>query len=255
MIRHIVVLSVASLASGLVAPTTSLAQSTVRSGWDLLSTVSAQLRVGSGSADFAAFTGVPFGTYDFGSGNKDVGPNADTIIHRYSPASIMTTGRFDIRVEALQLYSTYMGGVFATLDTNKANTGWMDVMGNGSSNGTWTNQFNVYFDLRSGGVSGTIVGSGLKQFAGSGAWKDSPPPPPELSILISGVNYYGANDFFLLGQGKHDTGPLDGSTHVVIGAIPEPSSAALGALGFGVFWMARLRLKQSRNARRTASQV
>ncbi len=214
----------------------------VASGWDLLLTVDAELKnPGLPGPDFLDFKGVPLGTYDFkGSiGVQNVG-NSDTIIHRLDTATIPPSGSdtIGIQVDALQLIDT-SDGYYATLNPNTASTGNLTIF----DDGTWSNDFYVYFDLYAGASANPAyyLGNGNKHFIGSGNWTHYPgtgdPLITGVNSLLNGSDHL--NDFFLVGQAVHDAG--DGSFHIVIS--PEPSSALLAVLGTGL-WLMRRKLLQ-----------
>ena len=232
-----------------VWPNTSRAQltNTVYPGWDLLYTIDAQLaNPGLGApflSPFLEFTGSPLGTHNFGSGDTNVG-NTDTIIQRMTDAVLSPSGSatIGIQVDALQLIGVNTGaGLFATLDPNTSSTGWLTI----NSDGSWTNNFTVYFDLFLGtSTNGSFLGQGTKNFMGSGSWTNVPAIG---DLLIAGVNSLlntnnHLNDFFLVGQALHDDG--HGSTHIVIDATPEPSSALLAVLGAGAWLMRRKLIRE-----------
>ena len=145
---------------GLAFPSVSRAHLITFDGFDLFTTGSAFIELGSGLVPFES---VPFGPLG----------NADTIVQRITPA-VGATDTIDIEIIALQLRSvspidlgfgpnTY----FATLG-GSASTGMMTInnnqVGAHGTGGTFSSVFTVNFDLHRGSLTGTVDASGSKTF-------------------------------------------------------------------------------------------
>jgi hypothetical protein len=225
-----VLLITITLLSGVFLPAAGHTD-TIDAGWDLLTTTSVEPNSG---ASLWNFQGVPLYTYNFGGtiGSQYVG-STDTIIQRVSPSQVTTPGVFDFQVVALQLVDTtdFPSPVYVTLDSAPSSVGTMTI----NSDGTFSDSFTVYFDVRYGSINSAIASSGSETFSGSGDWSSTPAAG---TILIPGVNYElnginQDNDFFIVGPAIDVR-----STDTIIqrvSSIPEPSTflfLALGLLGF-----------------------
>jgi len=250
-IKHVV--GVAFLVFGLGLPQFSRA-TLVDAGWDLFLT-------DPGSTTFLGqhFEGVPLGTFDFGGsiGVKPVG-NTDTIMQRLAAGP--GTG-IPIALQAFELQSVNpfdpdgsgdapLATYYVTLQSlhgGLASGGTVDIAENqAGTGGTFQSFFDVWFDVRAGGLNGDIVMSGTKHFTGSGIWSHDAPAG---ALEIPGVNYLldgadTAQDFWPVGLTIHDAG--DG-THGVT-PVPEPSTVIGGALLLLPFGASTLRLLRRRTA-------
>lgn len=222
--------------------TSSVSQASLEAsaGWDTFMTSTAYLNLGSGPI---AFEGVSLGTYDFGGtiGSQNTG-DVDTIVKRIDPASVAGDGltdTIDIEIVALQLVSVGQldlgAGLdyhFATLQTGQSSGGTMDITFDDADGGTFDSFFDVYFDLRIGSVTGTILFSGSKTFTSSDIEWERGPVDDLLVPEIDNVNRYLAgpgdrSEDFWVPSAFHDAG--DGSTHTV--STPEPATLCLFGLG------------------------
>ena len=246
-IRHVIVLAAASLLTGLCLPTPSLALP-VYPGYDLFDTVP------DGTIfDGVHFYGVPLGTFNFGSGFVNVG-NTDTIIQRLAPA-ITVPGTFNLQFNALQLQSVVpMFGSdygYITLDSGHASSGQINI-----NAGTFSSTLNVYYDLRDGGLNGSIMGSGMVTLTSTGPWSQDAPPG---ALTIPGVNYLlngvdASADFWPSGPGGPGTPFTESSTagdqhEVGATSVPDTTSTlALLLIPLGLFALAEARGKVARRA-------
>ena len=193
---------------GLVFPSVNRAASMDLPGWDLLATQPGTTFAG------AAFRGVPLGTFDFGGGPQNVG-NVDTIVHRLSSTSAPTQTTA-IKLVALQLQSVSpidlgagLGIYYLTLQSRRSIAEGGSVNPSGGNMTitfdpleTFNSVFDVFFDVRFGGLNAPIIASASHHFANNGtSWSHEPLP---LALLIDGVNHNlnGAdmvNDFWPVG--------------------------------------------------------
>ena len=253
-IKHMPVLAVLGLLAGLCLPIPSRADMTVSPGYDLLSTLAAGTVLGGNH-----FQGVPLGTYDFGPsiGVQNVG-NTDTIIQRLGTAT-PSSPTIDIRMVALQLQSATpidlgagLGNYFVTLQSGQP-TGSLTIDFN---NHTFNSFFDVFFDIRTGGLDGTIVGTGHEKFTGAGDWSSD---TPQGALTIPGVNYgLGSGtsaDFWPSGAGGGPTSFFDVTPEISLDyvswystPIPEPGTMIAGAMMLLPFGASILRFLRKNRA-------
>lgn len=238
----------------------SQAAVTVSAGWDLQAT-----QPGTSFAG-VPFQGVPLTTFNFGSGPQSVG-NADTIVHRLAPANSPSTS-IATELVALQLMTTVpadfgfgVGTYYMTLQSARggpASTGRMTInfgpeAAAGLPHGTFDSFFDVFFDLRLGGLNGPIALSSVQTVTSLGSpWNHFAPPG---AVLIPGVNHNlngssNENDFWPIGS-YNRTFPT-GAVQVVAPAtssVPDGGST-LGMLLVAVGFCSLGRLLQ--DSRRTA---
>ena len=246
-IRHVMVLAAASLLTGLCLPTPSRALP-VYEGYDLFDTVP------DGTwFDGVHWHGVPLLRWNFGSGLVNVG-NTDTIIQRLAPA-ITVPGTFNLQVNALQLQSVLpMFGSdygYITLDSGHASGGQINI-----NAGTFSSTLNVYYDLRDGGLNGSIMGSGMVTLTSTGLWSNYASPGaltiPGVNYLLNGVDT--SADFWPSGPGGPGTPFTESSTggdQHKVGATTVPdttSTLALLLIPLGLFALAEARGKVARRA-------
>lgn len=220
-------------------------------GYDLFQTMGAGT-----SFNGIGFQGVPLKTFNFGNGSQGVGLT-DTIIQRTQQAAAPGggTGGTDLMVKALQLRSqnkvqlgnqlTYL---FATLNTSDPakNQGHMTINFNGNgTGGTFSSFFDVFFDLRAGGVHGKIVDDLIEpghtgpfdinlSTSTVNNWGRTPPPGAE---VITGVNSIlnktdTTHDFWVMGTLQHDA---SGAAHHLVTTAPVPEGGMF--LQFGALMM------------------
>jgi hypothetical protein len=190
--------------------------------------------------------GISLGTYDFGSGPVAIG-NADTIIRRLAPTVGVTppgsATPIPVQMVALQLQSSTpinFGGFgldnyFVTLQSahgGSASNGQMTITFDGTGDaGTFSSFFDVFYDIRKGGLGGPVVGSGDQLFSGPDEpWNRTPPPAvPTIDTVnhrLNGVDT--SQDFWpslLVLQGG------DSRLVELNATVPLPSALASG-LGF-----------------------
>jgi hypothetical protein len=246
-IRHVMVLAAASLLTGFCLPTPSRALP-VYEGYDLFDTVP------DGTwFDGVHWHGVPLLRWNFGSGLVNVG-NTDTIIQRLAPA-ITVPGTFNLQVNALQLQSVLpMFGSdygYITLDSGHASGGQINI-----NAGTFSSTLNVYYDLRDGGLNGSIMGSGMVTLTSIGLWSHDAPPDaltiPGVNYLLNGVDT--SADFWPSGPGGPGTPFTESSTagdqhEVGATSVPDATSTlALLLMPLGLFALAEARGKVARCA-------
>jgi hypothetical protein len=248
-IRHVIVLAAASLLTGLCLPTPSLALP-VYPGYDLFDTVP------DGTIfDGFNFPGVPLGTFNFGGalGIQNVGAT-DTIIQRLAPA-ITVPGTFNLQFNALQLQSAVpMFGSdygYITLDSGHASGGQINI-----NAGTFSSTLDVYYDLRDGGLNGSIMGNGMLTLTSTGLWSQDAPPGaltiPGVNYLLNGVDT--SADFWPSGLGGPGTPFTESSTagdqhEVGATSVPDTTSTlALLLIPLGLFALAEARGKVAHRA-------
>lgn len=153
----------------------------VPAGFDLLTTQPGAFFDLDGPGGFPAvdMTGVPLGTYDFGSGPEPVN-TTDTIVERLNPAFGPGIDTIPIEMVSLQLVSAVpvplapLGGagvdfIAATLSSDRGRHGSDPPPGLPSSGSmsidfganSFTSSIGLVFDLRAGGVSGPILPLGV----------------------------------------------------------------------------------------------
>lgn len=224
------------LGVALAWPSTSRADLTVHSGWDLLAT-------GSGTTvNWVPFQGVPLGTFDFGGsiGLQNVG-NTDTIIYRPTDTTGSAGGTvaFTAYLAALQLRSVSqvsfgggpLGYYYLTLQSVRGgpastDTGLMTFNADPNVGGTFTDTLDVFFDVRFGSLTGPIVLSDACMLNNAGAaWTHDGSSAP----VIDGVNHLlngtDTSQDFWPGYIAHSDSL--GNIHI----IPEPSGLVLFGLG------------------------
>jgi hypothetical protein len=213
-LRHRVGLVLVVLAFVATLPRTSRASDIILPGYDLLDPLPGT-RVFLSGFGLVPFVGVPFGTFDFGSGPVATG-STDTIIYR--PVAAHPGASITVHLIAMQLVSTApidlgLGLDFYYLTLQAApmppgNTGTMtfsDSSGNHAAppppHGTVTyDPIHWAFDARRGGLGGPIALSDTKTLtSGPIPWSHVPPPG---TLLIPGAN-------FLLGPCDDGTPPAD----------------------------------------------
>ena len=242
-VRHVIVLAAASLLIGLCLPTPSRALP-VEPGYDLFNTWPDDTMF-----DSVRWRGVPMSIFYFGGiGIQNVG-STDTIIQRLAPA-ITVPGTVNLQVNALQLQSVLpMFGSdygFITLDSGHASGGQINI-----NAGTFSSTLNVYYDLRDGGLNGSIMGSGMVTLTSTGLWSNYAPPGaltiPGVNYLLNGVDT--SADFWPSGPGGPGTPFTESSTagdQHEVGATTVPDTAstlALLLIPLGIFALAAARGK------------
>lgn len=226
---------------GLLLPAICHADVTVHQGWSLFET-----QPGT-HIDGISLTGVPLGTFDFGSGAVNVGAT-DTIIERIADASVAgplpppETASVGLQLDALQLESSstliFPGDsisvpthYFLTLQSARggpASTGSASITFDQQGQGNFSSSLDVFFDIRRGSLSGPIVSSQDLVFSNNGkAWKSV--DNSSAALLLPGIDFMlnGADtseDFWVNGElVVHDPG----SANLALAAtVPEPGEAA-----------------------------
>lgn len=201
---------------------------TVHSGYDLF-----QTDPSSTIFNGVNFQGVPLGTYNFGGGPVGVG-NTDTIIQRTQDAVAAggSSATINAQIVALQLESVApVNGhtLFLTLDPTMASTGQTTINFNSNgTGGTFSSFFDVFFDLHTDSLNGTIEQKGdIKLMSDGGMWSRIAPPG---AVTINGINN--------LLDGV-DTNQDFWST---TSSIPEPAYLQMGTLlTFGLLGAWRIR--------------
>ena len=239
----------ASLCMLMAASSVSQATIDVNEGWDLFFT--------DDSTEFMGLNweGVPLGTFDFGGtiGVQSTG-GIDTIVQRIDPASVAGAGNTDtinIELVAMQLVSTVQFDFdgdgpspfdyhYITLQSGQSTTGEMDITFTDSTSGSFDSFFDVYFDLRVGSLTGTILDSdSITTTSSDNDWNRVSACP--YSVVIDDVNNLlngtdTAEDFW-------PQDPVEYYTAMRLsfpsGATPEP--ATLGLLLIGGLAMLRRR--------------
>jgi hypothetical protein len=222
------------------------------------------------------FTGVPLGTFNFGSGAVGTA-NTDTIVQRLGPSAAPgavpgVAPPIPIEMRALQLMSVTptnfglgVGFYFITLQSVRggpASTGTLtDTFGpEGIPHGTFDSAISVFFDVRLGSLSGPIaLSDNLLLTSDDVPWSHFPPP---LALEIPGVNTFlngsdRSTDFFPFGVfAEQEIGGAVPAIHVVTTAtgaraVSEPGTLLLSLLGvLGLFF-----LSQHRREQRPAGEV
>jgi hypothetical protein len=249
-IRHVIVLAAASLLIGLCLPTPSRALPSVYEGYDLFDTWPDGTMF-----DSVRWRGLPLSIFNFGGalGIQNVGAT-DTIIQRLAPA-ITVPGTFNLQVNALQLQSVLpMFGSdygYITLDSGHASGGQINI-----NAGTFSSTLNVYYDLRDGGLNGSIMGNGMVTLTSTGLWSHDAPPDaltiPGVNYLLNGVDT--SADFWPSGPGGPGTPFTESSTagdqlEVGTTSVPDTTSTlALLLIPLGLFALAEARGKVARRA-------
>ncbi len=218
----------------------------VHEGWDLLNT-------GAGTVfNGIPLQGVPLGNYNFGSGNVPVG-STDTIVQRLEPV-LTSPDTIQFQLVALQLKTAVPvdlgagpGYYYITLSSGTPSLGTMEITGSGPGGGTFdTHNFDVYFDVRYGSLTGPIVTSSSVTLGSSGtSWGRTPTGP----VVIDGVNHNlnGSNsdeDFWVIGV-LSETGL--NAAHILV-PVPEPSTFLAGFLLTGLMGGSMVMRRFRRNA-------
>jgi len=233
------------------------ASDTIARGWDLFQTA-------PGLTTFfgQSFEGVPLGTFDFfgAIGVQNVGAT-DTLIRRLSTASVAGPGNsatIATVVDAFQLKSvnpvSILGGplgiyyiTLASLRGGPVSAGTMTINFGleGDPHGTFSSSFDLFVDVRLGGLNGPILDSREVVIPDSGAvpWRHE----ATASIQIPGVNLYLggagniANDFWVKGTVIKTT-PNGGIGSTAAG-VPDAGGAlvlfAISLLSLGWFQKSR----------------
>lgn len=206
-------------------PGISQADYIIEPGFDLFKTVTANINLpGLG---IVPFQGVPLVSYDFegSAGVKNTG-NTDTIVERINQASVAGPAQNDviaIEIVALQLKSVNqinlgagLGYHYATLQSASTSSGTADINFISQNAGVFDSNFTVYFDIRFGSLTGTILASASKTFTATNVpWARE--PIDDLAIKIPTVNYLlngsTPDRDFWPPTAQHDAG--DGSQHNV----------------------------------------
>jgi hypothetical protein len=167
----------------------------------------------------------------------------DTIVQRLEQANVAGDGQtdtIDIELVALQLVSVDpvdlgagLGDHYITLQTGQSSMGTMAITFDNQDGGTFDSFFDVFFDLRFGGVNGPILLSdGLRMTSSDNEWGRIAPGG---AVVLEDVNYLlngtdTAGDFWPLFPVKHNA---FGAGHHTVNTIPEPATLTLGLLGLG----------------------
>jgi hypothetical protein len=241
---------ISGLLAGLVAlacPSRGWATPIILDGWDLLKTVPSGTVFGGDH-----WHGVPLGTFDFGGaiGVKNVG-GVDTIIQRLMD-STGNPAIIPIDIVALQLQSVEHPDMFVTLaDDQTPDNDIMEVTvgPEGDPHGTFDSFFDVYFDVRVGGLDGQIVQSGVLAFTSSGnPWRHQAVLG---GVVIDGVNHNlngtdDSNDFWPTGDLVHDASGA--AHHTVRASVPDGGATLpLSLISMAVLGFSRLRIRRSRH--------
>jgi hypothetical protein len=230
--------------AALACPSPSRANGTVYSGWDLL--------ISSADTTFMDmhWQGVPYGTFDFGSGSTNT-LLTDTIVHRLitvsssDPHPQFTGSQFVM--EGWQLQCVEDPTLFLTLQSTHggpASTAELDI---DFTNHTFSSSLTNYWDLRYGGVDGSIINNGSCILTTSGnIWSNAPGPSYDPGAIpeIGGVNYLlNGTDI------TEDFWPMDWVTYAMPNGwehtvgVPEPGSVSLlCAGGLLALWQMRRKL-------------
>jgi hypothetical protein len=260
-IKHFATLAL--LLAALAYPTTTRADLTVHSGWDLLWTQPGTQFLGD------SYVGVPLGNYNFGGaiGLQYVG-YTDTIVHRLVNATVpgpvppSQSTTISIQMDALQLASAVpisfgggpLGTYYITLQSARggpASLGSMTISFDSqvgepftTPHGTFDSSWDIFFDVRYAALNGPIVYSADMALGSTGTeWVHY---PPNSALLIDDVNFQLKEDntiyqdFWPLGIIGEDC-PQGAGTHYVIATIPEPTSSSLAVLGIGLLSLIQYR--------------
>jgi hypothetical protein len=233
---------------GLGGSVASRAELTIHSGWDLFITDSSVT-----TFNYEPFQGVPLGTFDFGGTNQNVG-DVDTIVYR--PTNIVGpdgggSTNFTANLVAWQLRSVNElnwgagpGYYYLTLQSARGgpastDTGTM-TFNSGGTNGTFTDTLDVFFDLRFGSLTGTIVMSNECALWNYGAaWTRDGSYPPVITNVNYLLNGSDTTEDFWPGRITHyGEGADAGNIH----SVPEPSTMVLVCIG-GIMGLWRIRRK------------
>ena len=233
-IKHIVMLCL--IAAALACPSVVRAE-VVLPGWNLFRTLPASYYFGTN------WQGVPLGTFDFGlPGSPPNVDGTDTIIQRLSTITSPDVPS-PIEVVALQLrtvdqvnFGAGVGYYYATLNTTQRSLGTMtiDSFPTELDDGIFHDSFNVYFDVRFGGLGGPIVAPGqlLAMSLTDAPWGRDP-----TGLTLTDINYLlnrtdTSGDFWPVGgTGGAIDHDASGAGHHVVKVTPEPTTMALLILG------------------------
>jgi hypothetical protein len=224
-------------------------------GFDLLQTEEGLFDFG-GALGQQAFEGLPFVSFDFGTGNKPTG-SADAIIRRLAPATVANTGdstTIDIEMVALSLVSVNpIAGLVGGTAGGRLTTGNVTDLGStmtitftGLEDGSFDSALYFSFDFIDQ-TTGQVLLQGIEiAFQQAGApWSSTPPAG---AVLLEGINHLlagpgdGSNDFFS-GIARH-TGP--GHVHVTDQAqVPVPAPLVLMCAGLGLVALGARRARRA----------
>lgn len=213
-------------------PGISQADYIIEPGFDLFKTDSANINLPV--LGIEPFQGVPLVSYDFGgsAGVKSTG-NTDTIVQRIDQASVAGPGNndvIDIEIVALQLKSVTEINLgagsdyhYATLQSGPTSSGTADISFISQDAGVFDSNFTVYFDIRIGSLTGTILASASKTFTATNVpWAREPTDDRAIRILTVNYQLKGDNTTdrdFWAPSAQHDAG--DGSEHNVSTGIHD----------------------------------
>jgi hypothetical protein len=261
--KHLGALSVLLVA--LTCPTTTRADLTVHSGWDLLWTQPGTQFMGD------PFVGVPIWNHNFAGtiGSQYVGLT-DTIVRRLANATVpgpvvppSQSTTISVQMDAMQLASqnpiSFMNGplgtYFITLESlhgGPVSTGSMTISFDSQVNeplttphGTFSSSWNIYFDVRYGTLNGPIVYSNNLPLGSTNAfWTHY---PTHDALLIEDVNRFLRGDHTIYQDffaEVAETHPF--ATHIVTFTIPEPTSGLLAVLGISLLGLRKYSRRFSR---------
>jgi len=245
--RTIRTLACAGLTVATVLPFEGHATSTVLPGWDLFETLP-----GNTVFNGMNWTGVPLGSYTFPggpAGPQNVG-TTDTIVQRKGTAD-GPSETIPIEMVGLQLQGVQDDSLFITLQSvhgGPASGGTMtiDFDPEGNPHGAFSSTIDVYFDVRMGGLSGSIVQSAMLTLTSSGTSWSHEVPDDLYRPVIDGVNHLlNGNDIL------NDFWPVplieqhpDGASHGVKGAEHMPDGGSTLTLLFvGLAFLGSTRLR------------
>lgn len=196
----------------------------IDTGWTLFESTE-ETQVNLPEVGFTPFEGVPYGQFDFTTGylgdfDRDIGVQdtsmADCIVKRlmtaYRPEPESSTiVTIPIEMVALQLRSVSpVGGpfgdqhVYVTLQSARGGPQTLGIMAidfDGTDSGTFHTTFQIYYDIRIGGLDGTPHAQSAKAFAGrASSWqRDAPAEALMLARVNSMLSEDDAGNFSLAG--------------------------------------------------------